>query len=782
MKKIAFCVMALGAAVAALFAICGCNAELEEQTVVAYSVTYIRGSESATGTAPEEMKYAEWATVVLPSNPYVLEGYAFVGWNDGNATYSAGDSYTMPAHDVVFSAQWQELKVPCTVIFSGGEKNVTGSAPELVANVGDEIVLPENTFFYAHHTFAGWSYQSELYEAGERVVLEEESAEFCATWSANDVKILFDGGEGVTGEMSPALAKYGEKGGFLLPDCSFKKEKHRFIGWSLTPTGEILSGEAVPLNEETVSKYDELTLYAVWVELYSVRYLQSDDEAERAQITGDAPQIFYAAEGDTVVIGENPFSYEHHHFIGWRLWRFEPFSLEYYLEKEFAVAGESYAMPNGELVISALWEINYATIIFDGNSARGEKDNVLRPWQYDGILKLTDEEWANPYLAPEKMRFAGWSLTPDGTPVEEPLYWLDLPFTPEETLTFYAVWELVPSEVTLDAIYGTWTNEDGDDVIIGGTVEEPIFLYRGQARMGLRVFKEGVFAATTDYSYHLGFTFISGKLVVSGTAFGENVRDVFPFRSATEDAPFAAFDGKWQGSGYHMYFGGGMMYFRYSLSAQGVETHCYPAFIQGRYVVVRLSQTEDDAIILKRQGEMLVGYLFEKGKLTRIELGAAHDEFFVLSLKGEVLQLVKANEVPAVMPIAPEVAGMKFVSWIDSQTGEPFDLSLPMHGDVALKPMYIPVGTDGEVMYVGNYTAVGGKCFVVFTLDLQRLVVRYMLSDGSYYESYLNGEGDNFYSSTLIGGIVYYISLGETELVLCGQDRLPLDGGTFHRA
>ncbi len=73
-----------------------------------YTVTYEAGYTGATEEIPAE-SYAEGETVTLRgADTYTRDGYLFVNWSDGSSTYAAGASYTMPARDVVFTAQWQE--------------------------------------------------------------------------------------------------------------------------------------------------------------------------------------------------------------------------------------------------------------------------------------------------------------------------------------------------------------------------------------------------------------------------------------------------------------------------------------------------------------------------------------------------------------------------------------------------------------------------------------------------------------------------------------------------
>ncbi len=74
-----------------------------------YSVSYVAGE--GIGDAPEAVTYEKGEEITLISNPFSKEGYSFVGWTLGETLYLAGDKFTVPANDVVFTATWEEIIV-----------------------------------------------------------------------------------------------------------------------------------------------------------------------------------------------------------------------------------------------------------------------------------------------------------------------------------------------------------------------------------------------------------------------------------------------------------------------------------------------------------------------------------------------------------------------------------------------------------------------------------------------------------------------------------------------
>ena len=71
-----------------------------------FAVTFASGNTSAAGTAPTQETVTAGTEITLPANPYTYYGMNFTGWSDGTNTYQASNAYTMPAHNVTFTAQW----------------------------------------------------------------------------------------------------------------------------------------------------------------------------------------------------------------------------------------------------------------------------------------------------------------------------------------------------------------------------------------------------------------------------------------------------------------------------------------------------------------------------------------------------------------------------------------------------------------------------------------------------------------------------------------------------
>lgn len=123
-RKIKLIFLVLCAVVAAVLGFAACTPE-ETPTAITYTVTYARGADDATGTIPGQETYEEGDEVVLKSaTTFSREGYTFINWSDGTSTYAAGATYTMPAHNVTFTAQWQKNTTPGGGDEPSGEEDV----------------------------------------------------------------------------------------------------------------------------------------------------------------------------------------------------------------------------------------------------------------------------------------------------------------------------------------------------------------------------------------------------------------------------------------------------------------------------------------------------------------------------------------------------------------------------------------------------------------------------------------------------------------------------------
>ena len=84
------------------------NITLDAVWTQLYTVTYAKGEESATGTAPTQDELAAGEKFTVAANTFTYAGHDFSTWNDGLNNFDPGMEYTMGSANVTLTAQWIE--------------------------------------------------------------------------------------------------------------------------------------------------------------------------------------------------------------------------------------------------------------------------------------------------------------------------------------------------------------------------------------------------------------------------------------------------------------------------------------------------------------------------------------------------------------------------------------------------------------------------------------------------------------------------------------------------
>ena len=163
--------------------VAGISATAASAAVTKHTVTYELNGGG--GTEPTQEDVAEGATFTLAAAPTAPAGQEFAGWSDGTNTYNAGDTYTMGAAPVTFTAQWQAetTKYDVTYNLNGG----TGAAPmqpSVAENGTFTVASAEGITPPAGKEFAGWSDGTNTYNAGDTYTMGAAAVTFTAQWKA----------------------------------------------------------------------------------------------------------------------------------------------------------------------------------------------------------------------------------------------------------------------------------------------------------------------------------------------------------------------------------------------------------------------------------------------------------------------------------------------------------------------------------------------------------------------------------------------------------------------
>ena len=171
---------------------------------ISYTVSFLPGSAGGTavsgGSTSSLNNKHIGDTITLPSNGFTVpSGYTFDGWDCDQSVgnKAAGATFTMPAHDVQCTAQWEAIDY--TVSFlpgSAGGTPVTGGSTSSLNNkhIGDTITLPSNGFTVpSGYTFDGWDCDQSIGEkaAGATFTMPAHDVQCTAQWEAIDYTVSF---------------------------------------------------------------------------------------------------------------------------------------------------------------------------------------------------------------------------------------------------------------------------------------------------------------------------------------------------------------------------------------------------------------------------------------------------------------------------------------------------------------------------------------------------------------------------------------------------------------
>ena len=272
------------------------------------------------------------------------------------------------------------------------------------------------------------------------------------TYNANGGYWLFDATEG----PFTTVDDYEEYGIYTLGWHEPVRPGYKFLGWKVNNR-----------NVKTVNLTGDITAYAMWRELYKVKYdanggVWSTDEY--SWLDGDTDIYVEETNPGHYGVGSNvPNPHrEGYEFFGWSAVSNAP-------------RGEWVYEVNlqGNMTVYATWVKSNLTVTYDANGGWMEIDGVSYetfiqdndPWDWNGIELFP---WAEKGK-PDEYKFLGWSENPNAT---EPTYEHRQRLHLDRSLVLYAVYEKRVA-ITFDGNGGTWPKyeegHDGDENFIIGS-------------------------------------------------------------------------------------------------------------------------------------------------------------------------------------------------------------------------------------------------------------------------------------------------------------------------
>ena len=207
------------------------------------------------GEAPSTIEVVEGQPFELPSYTGERPGYVNKGWLYNGVIYQAGDTLYMGKKDITLMIRWVMVH-HVTYDLNGGEGEIPVQAD--VAE-GDQFTVMGCTAVKPKHHFAGWEYDSSVYDIGGIITMGTKDITLVAVWEdgnpTHTVTYDINGGSG----DAPVQADVEEGSSFAIKYYSGSKEGYRFEGWAY--------GDSVYQTGDRVTMDgSDIVLTAVWKE------------------------------------------------------------------------------------------------------------------------------------------------------------------------------------------------------------------------------------------------------------------------------------------------------------------------------------------------------------------------------------------------------------------------------------------------------------------------------------------------------------------------------------
>ncbi len=278
-------------------------------------------------------------SIYLPTTTYVLDHWAFTGWN--TAADGSGDSYSSSVSlrnltDVdggiaTLYAMWTPVVYTVSYDKNTPETASNGIVGEMLNTAityNTESVLAANAYELVGWTFLGWNTAADgsglSYADGTVIALIIETnvadIELYAIWEANTYTVVYDvntpEGYSSTGDMANSQFTYDTEN--LLDSNAFNVNGFIFIEWNTMADGSGTSyANGQDMGNAVTTAGGTLVLYAIWEDHgYTVVY--DANTPSGAEVTGSMENsIFLYSTIDMLdTIGYTVDGWE---FIGWSL-------------------------------------------------------------------------------------------------------------------------------------------------------------------------------------------------------------------------------------------------------------------------------------------------------------------------------------------------------------------------------------------------------------------------------------------------------------------------------
>ena len=291
---------------------------------------------------------------------------------------------------------------------------------------GQTVVLRPNHFICPGCTFAGWS----LVPGGEAVyadcktienlaAIEDGVIDLYAVWTGNNYAVRFDsnGGQGTMASQTFVVGVSQP-----LQSCAFVRYGYEFLGWALSPSGQIKYKDGEEVEGLALRPGDTVELYAVWGIAgmkSTVTFDPNGGTVETASVEREPGEPF---GGLPVPVRDGWV------FAGWH-------------EPSGALVMPDSIVPPGAVKLTAAWGGRVRIVLRFREGFHWMMFAAGHTFGRLPALPRAQAPWP-------RYRFRGWAYDIAGTRLVSPT-----DIVPEEEIELYAVW--VPEEET-----------DGDEPLV----------------------------------------------------------------------------------------------------------------------------------------------------------------------------------------------------------------------------------------------------------------------------------------------------------------------------
>ncbi|MBN1186970.1 MAG: InlB B-repeat-containing protein [Bacteroidales bacterium] len=382
------------------------NVTFYAQWVVKQFTLSFNGNSNTSGDAPELKKYSYHATVTVPDKGTLKrDGYTFTGWNtaqngSGNS-FSAADTFTMPASEMVLYAKWTALPTYTVTYNKNSADSGTVPVDSNPYYKGKEVTVAGNPgkLSKSSASFSGWNTKGdgtgESYNAGAKFPMPDSAVMLYVKWTTNPTYSIIYHSTTSTGGNVPNTVTSDSGTIVTISDSgSLYKTGYSFVGWNTKEDG---SGKAYKTGDKFTMGAVGIDLYAQWTKAqFTITYHGNGNTS------GTIPQkTTHLYQTEITISGLGDLAKTGYSFVGWNI--------------DSAGNGLDY-QPGDKITIDknvnlyARWSKNKYKVVYIGNGNDGGSAPASMDYLYTATVTVLD----NSTLTKIGYSFNGWSRLKNG--------------------------------------------------------------------------------------------------------------------------------------------------------------------------------------------------------------------------------------------------------------------------------------------------------------------------------------------------------------------------------